>query len=173
MAIMVAGECLSIVHCATFAPQKSPSWLPCASRLATVQENFKTGCKKNCLAQHSSAMHVKLPSVEQRNHPHFPGLNDLKRNRTKIYNSISPTLVVGLFARWAEEDWERSYIAALNKYNPRKLTWIRWCLFIDRPRQFQTYLLQSKLSSQLTILSTTPRVNFLWSWNKIRKMSKT
>ena len=26
-------------------------------------------------------MHAKLPSVEQRNHLHFPDLNDLKQNR--------------------------------------------------------------------------------------------
>lgn len=39
-------------------------------------------------------MHAKLPSVEQRNHLHFPDLNDLKKQKTqkKVDYSISTTL---------------------------------------------------------------------------------
>lgn len=39
-------------------------------------------------------MHAKLPSVEQRSHLHFPGLNDLKKKKTekKVDYSISTTL---------------------------------------------------------------------------------
>lgn len=38
-------------------------------------------------------MHVKLPSVERRNHLHFPDPNDLKKKKEKkVDYSISTTL---------------------------------------------------------------------------------
>ena len=80
-------------------------------------------------------MHVKLPSVERRNHLHFPDLNDLNtKQKRKFTTALAPPLSHD-YSRGERRKTGNEAVhvlvhhlwrqAELNKYNPRKLTWMR------------------------------------------------